>query len=119
MEFSESVAKWDDDDLKPIESPEFTVLPSLDDKLSANQFCAYNICWKIIHGAVFADVRFLEVGKSCHSRWFILGCRLLRKYVLQKKCKQKFQDLQKKCKQKKRWNFKIVLEYCIQVYFPF
>jgi len=103
-ELSGSVTEWDVVKFKPIPNSDFPVLPPLLlDSLSTDQFYAYNICWEIIQGNNETDIQFLEIGELCHSRWLTLGCRLLRKYISEKKPSK---------------NLKILAEYCIQVYFP-
>ena len=55
------------------------------DDLISDQYYAYRICSAVMLGSVDANLEFLEVGGLNHSRWLILGCRILRFYVAQEK----------------------------------
>ena len=52
---------------------------------------------------VDTDLKYLEVGGLCHSRWLTLGCRILRYYV---------------SKSKPSRNLQILAEYLDRIYFP-
>ena len=63
---------------KSIPNPKFPVIPnSLMVDLSSDQYYAYRICSAIMLGLVDANLEFLEVEGSNHSRWLTLGCRIL------------------------------------------
>ena len=61
------------------------------------------ICHAVKTGVVSQDLKYLEVGGLCHSRWLTLGCRILRYYVSKKKPTK---------------NLRTLTEYLIRVYFP-
>ena len=43
-----------------------------------DQVYAFNIFWALIHGEVYDDLVYFEIGPIVHSRWLTLGCRILR-----------------------------------------
>ena len=73
------------------------------DDLSTDQYYAYKICLAIIPGNCDDDLQYLEVGPVVHSRWLTLGCRILRYYVSLDEPPQ---------------NLKILVNFCLTVYFP-
>ena len=59
----------------------FSKVPTHVNDLSTDQYYAYRICWLIVNGAIEDDLLYLEIGPIVHSRWLILGCKILRYYV--------------------------------------
>ena len=71
------VLNWNVKDFQPVVCESFPLLgdEALCD-VSNDQYYPYQIC-SIIHGALDPDLQLLEVDPLCHSRWLILGCRIL------------------------------------------
>ena len=72
---------------------------SVVDDLSADQHYAYKIYSAIIGEVVDNDLQYLKVGPIVHSRWLILGCRILRYSV-----------------DEPSLNLEILANFCLQVY---
>ena len=98
------VSDWEPVKFKRIPNAKFPVLPNdVIDDLSSDQYYAYRLCMCIMLGDVDDDLALMECGPLCHSRWLTLGCRLCRYYI----------SLQKPTKE-----LRIIVEFCILVYFP-
>ena len=80
------VSSWTVDNFQPILNVQFPVLPDeAIENLSSDQYYALPMCQGVIKGIVDTDLKYLEVGGLCHSRWLTLGCRILRYYVFKSK----------------------------------
>ena len=98
------VSAWDVTTFQPVSNDQFPVVPDeLIESLSSDQYYAMQICHAVMTGVVSQDLKYLEVGGLCHSRWLTLGCRILHYYV-SKKIPTK--------------NLRTLTEYLIRVYFP-
>ena len=98
------VSSWTVDNFQPILNDQFPILPEeAIANLSRDQYYALLMCQVVMKGIVDTDLKYLEVGRLCHSRWLTLGCRILRYYV---------------SKSKPSRNFQILAEYLVQIYFP-
>ena len=92
------------DNFQPILNDQFPILPDEAIKnFSSDQYYALLICQGVIKGIVDTDLKYLEVGGLCHSRWLTLGCHILRYYV---------------SKSKPSRNLQILAEYLVRIYFP-
>ena len=71
--------------------------------LSINQHYASKICQAVSSGVMDEDLRLIEVGGLCRSKWLTLECQILRYY-------------DSKSKQSKK--LRILAENLIGIYFP-
>ena len=99
------VSSWTVDSFQPILNDQFPILPDeAIENLSSDQYYALLMCQGVMKGIVDTDLKYLEVGGLCHSRWLTLGCHILRYYV---------------SKSKPSKNLQILAEYLVRIYFPF
>ena len=73
------VSSWTVDNFQPIPNDQFSIFPDKAVKnLSSDQYYALPMYQGVMKGIVDTDLKYLEVGGLCHSRWLTLGCRILR-----------------------------------------
>ena len=98
------VSSWTIDNFQPIPNDRFPILPDeAIENLSSDQYYGLLMYQGVMKGIVDTDLKYLEVGGLCHSRWLTLGCRILRYYV---------------SKSKPSRNLQILAEYLVRIYFP-
>ena len=101
---SMDVLRWGIENFQPIPNAEFPELSTeIVEDLRNDQFHAHNICQAVISCVVDEDLRQLQVGGLCHSRWLTLGCCILRLYV-------------SKCNPSN--SLQVLANYLVNVYFP-
>ena len=82
-QLNERVSSWTVDNFQPILNVQFPILPDeAIENLSSDQYYALQMRQGVIKGIVDTDLKYLEVGGLCHSRWLTLGCRVLRYYSM-------------------------------------
>ena len=97
------VSSWPVDNFQPILNDQLPILPDeAIENLSSDQYYALLMRQGVMKGSVDTDLKYLEVGGLCHSRWLTLRCRILRYYV---------------SKIKPPRNLQILAEYLVRIYF--
>ena len=97
-------SSWTVDNFQPILNVQFPILPDeAIENLSSDQYYALLMCQEVMKGIVDTDLKYLEVGGLCYSRWLTLGCRILRYCVSNSKPSR---------------NLQILAEYLVRIYFP-
>ena len=88
------VSSWTADNFQPILNDQLPILPDeAIENLSSDQYYALLMCQGVMKGIADTDLKYLEVGGLCHSRWLTLGCRILRYYVSKSKPSRNCWDL--------------------------
>ena len=73
-QLNERVLSWTVDNFQPILNDQFPILPDeAIENLSSDQYYALLMCQGVMKGIVDTDLKYLEVGGLCYSRWLTLG----------------------------------------------